>query len=75
MFVEPSYRGRGIARQILVALEEAARATGYRALRLETGRRQPEAIHLYRSAGYREIPLYGEYVGNVRSLCFEKLLP
>jgi GNAT superfamily N-acetyltransferase len=74
MFVEPSCRGRGIARQILMALEAAARASGYLALRLETGTRQPEAIRLYRSAGYREIPLYGEYVGNLRSLCFEKQL-
>ena len=74
MFVVPNSRGRAIARQILVALETAARASGYSALRLETGTRQPEAIGLYRSAGYCDIQLFSEYVGNVRSLCFEKQL-
>ena len=57
---------------MLVALESAARACGYSTLRLETGTRQPEAIGLYRSAGYAEIPCFGEYAGDVFSVCFEK---
>jgi len=32
----------------------------------------PAAIALYRSAGYLPIPVYGEYVGNPFSICFEK---
>jgi putative acetyltransferase len=54
MFVQPEFRGRGIARQILEALESRARDLGYASVWLETGIGQPEAIALYKSAGYRE---------------------
>ena len=49
MFVQPAWRRRGVARQLLAALEIQARTLGYGALRLETGLGQPEAIGLYRS--------------------------
>ena len=75
MYVRPAYRGRGIARQLVVALEEEALAAGYPVLRLETGTYLAAAIALYRSAGYVPIPVYGEYVGNPLSICFEKRLP
>jgi len=74
MFVLPEFRGRGIARQILMALESVAREQGYSARRLETGTRQPEAIGLYRSAGYGEIPCFGEYADDQFSVCFERRL-
>ncbi|MCA2217886.1 GNAT family N-acetyltransferase [Jidongwangia harbinensis] len=75
MYVRPAYRGRGIARQLVVALEEEAYATGRSVIRLETGTYLPAAIALYRSAGYLPIPPYGEYVGNPFSACFAKRLP
>jgi putative acetyltransferase len=74
MFVQPEVRGRGIARQILVALESKARELGYSALRLETGTRQPEGIGLYKAVGYCEIPCFSEYADNPFSVCFEKRL-
>jgi len=74
MFVRPEFRGRGIARHILFALESTARERGYSMLRLETGIRQPEALRLYRSAGYAEIPCFGEYADDRFSVCFEKRL-
>ncbi|RPH34317.1 GNAT family N-acetyltransferase [bacterium] len=74
MFVRPPYRGRGISRKILGALESIARERGYAVLRLETGTEQPEALALYRSSGYAGIPSYGEYLGNPYSICFEKKL-
>ena len=74
MYVAPAARGRGLARQLLGALEEEARALGYTAVRLETGERQPEAIGLYSAAGYGRIPRYGPYVDDERSVCFEKRL-
>ena len=55
MYVVPEARGRGLARELLVALEEAARGLGYERVRLDTGPKQPHAEHLYRSAGYEEI--------------------
>ncbi|GAB3159431.1 GNAT family N-acetyltransferase [Micromonospora sonneratiae] len=75
MYVRPAYRGRGISRQMLVALEELAFQAGHTVLRLETGTYLSAAIGLYRSSGYAQIPVYGEYVGNPYSVCFEKLLP
>ncbi|PRY24077.1 GNAT family N-acetyltransferase [Pseudosporangium ferrugineum] len=74
MYVRPAYRGRGIARQLIVALEEEALAADRPVLRLETGTYLPAAIALYRSAGYTPIPAYGEYAGNPYSVCFEKSL-
>ena len=55
MYVVPEARGRGVARELLVALEEAARELGYERVRLDTGPKQPHAERLYRSAGYEEI--------------------
>ena len=55
MYVAPEARGRGLARELLGALEDAAREFGYARVRLDTGPKQPQAEHLYRSAGYAEI--------------------
>jgi putative acetyltransferase len=74
MYVRPAFRGRGIARQLIVAIEEEALAAGRPVIRLETGDYLPAAIALYQSSGYRQIPAYGEYVGNPYSVCFEKRL-
>ena len=75
MFVRDGYRGRGIARRLIDALETRGRELGYDTLRVETGEGQPEAINLYQSAGYTPIPPFGEYAGNSYSRCFEKRLP
>ena len=75
MYVRPAFRGRGIARQMLVALEELAFRHGHRTVCLETGTYLPAAIALYRSSGYEPIPVYGEYVDNPYSVCFAKRLP
>lgn len=74
MFVEKDARRRGVARRILEKLEAIAAQLGYRVLRLETGVRQPEAIGLYESAGYRRVRCYGRYADNPLSVCFEKRL-
>ena len=74
MYVRPAFRGRGIARQLIVAIEEEALAEGRPVIRLETGTYLPAAIALYQSAGYHQIPAYGEYIDNPHSVCFEKRL-
>lgn len=74
MYVVPDWRRGGLARRLLGAVEEVAVARRHRTVRLETGRLSPPALALYRSAGYREIPCYGEYAGNDYSVCFEKRL-
>jgi GNAT superfamily N-acetyltransferase len=55
MYVVPSARGRGVARMLLAALEDAARGLGYRVVRLDTGPRQPHAQRMYEAEGYRAI--------------------
>lgn len=72
MFVLPGFRGRGIAKRILETLESRARELGYTAVCLETGSGQPEAIALYRSAGYVPIAAFGEYAGDPFSVCLKK---
>jgi putative acetyltransferase len=74
MYVRAQYRGYGVARALLAALEEQARSWGTRLLLLETGVDQPEALSLYESAGYRRRDRYGEYGGESSSVFMEKLL-
>lgn len=61
IYVVPRYRSRGIASEVLAFVEEAARAAGYRRLRLQHGADQPHATALYTAAGYHAIP---DYNGN-----------
>jgi GNAT superfamily N-acetyltransferase len=60
MFVRPPARSRGIAGELLKALESAACAVGYRRARLDTGPRQDHAIRLYRGAGFVPIAPYND---------------
>ena len=59
---------------MLDELEAVARQLGVRRLVLETGPLQPEALALYRHAGFVEIPLFGDYVGAEFSVCMAKEL-
>ncbi|MGI9550833.1 MAG: GNAT family N-acetyltransferase [Aurantibacter sp.] len=74
MYTLPEFRGRGLASKTLAELENWARELGYHKCVLETGRRQPEAIALYKKKGYKIIPNYGQYIGIENSVCFEKHL-
>jgi ribosomal protein S18 acetylase RimI-like enzyme len=58
MWVADAARGLGIGRRMLQALEDQARALGITTLRLETNNTLQEAIALYRSAGYRQVPAF-----------------
>jgi len=74
MYVTPECRGKGIATIILSELENWATELSFAKCILETGKRQLQAIRLYRKNGYNLIPNYGQYIGVENSLCFEKLL-
>lgn len=74
MYTNPSYRGKGIAAKILFELEKWAKELGYKKCILETGKKQPEALHLYKKCGYVTINNYGQYIGIENSICFEKNL-
>lgn len=74
MYVVDAMRGKGFARAILAELERTARAAGHRRVVLETGLKQPEAIALYRSSGYTDIPKFGLYKDDALSVCLAKEL-
>lgn len=74
MFTTPTHRAKGLASQVLAELETWAKESGYTVCRLETGKRQPEAIAVYQKNGYIQIPNYGQYAGVENSICFEKKL-
>ncbi|MCI3153763.1 GNAT family N-acetyltransferase [Streptomyces werraensis] len=74
MYVVEDMRGRGLARRILAALEEDARAAGRVRMVLETGTKQPEAIALYTSSGYEPCEKFGYYRFHEESLCYAKKL-
>ncbi|MCX4994207.1 GNAT family N-acetyltransferase [Streptomyces longwoodensis] len=74
MYVVPEVRGRGLARRMLAALEDDARAAGRVRMVLETGTQQPEAVALYTSSGYEPCVKFGYYRHHEASLCYAKAL-
>jgi len=73
MWVDPGARGLGLGRRLLRELERHAAAAGATTLHLETNGSLVEAIALYRSAGYEEVPAFNDepYAHH----WFEKRLP
>jgi putative acetyltransferase len=74
VFVSETGRNKGIASQIMQALEHWAKELGFTECILETGIKQLEAVQLYPKLGYNKIPNYEPYVGVALSVCFGKML-
>ena len=74
MFVEPAYRGRGYATQILQELETWAAELAHKYTVLETGSTMTDALGLYQNRGYTIIENYGPYAGKENSVCMRKEL-
>ncbi len=74
MYVPLNERGKGIATKVLKELEIWAKELDGTKCILETGKRQPEAIGLYKKNGYKIIPNYGQYQTVENSVCFEKTI-
>jgi peptide/nickel transport system ATP-binding protein len=75
LFVDPSHRGLGLARQTLARVEQAARDRGATKIYLQTGNRQPEAISLYQREGWIRTDVYEPYdPDDGISVCFYKEL-
>ena len=58
LWVDDAARGLGIGRRLLAEVEARAAAHGAAAVRLDTNRALTEAIALYRSTGYVEVPAF-----------------
>jgi len=72
MFVSAERRGMGIGALLVHELEKWAAELNYNFIVLETGIKQPEAIHLYQKLGYTKIPNYDQYKDMNTSVCFKK---
>jgi len=72
VYVAEAARGLKIGQKILDTLEARARDLGYERICLETGISQPEALGLYRKAGYVETGPFGGYQPDPLSLFMEK---
>jgi GNAT superfamily N-acetyltransferase len=70
--VRPSHQGRGYGAAVVAVLEERAVELGYRVLRADTTVKQPVALELYRSSGWREIDR--RVTGATVTIYFEKRL-
>jgi DNA-binding MarR family transcriptional regulator len=60
MWIAPAARGLGLGRRLLEHLEACALASGARVARIETSAVLTEAVSLYRSAGWVEVPAFND---------------
>ena len=75
MYVKPESRGKGVASDILNALESWAKTLGYHETILETLKIKESVIALYARNGYSVMPNnYGQYAGVDSSVCMNKKL-
>ena len=74
MYTLPEYRGRGVAKNIMAALEEWAKEEKYSVSILETGYLQKDAIALYTKIGYEVMENFGQYEGISTSVCMQKTI-
>ena len=74
LYVKEEHRKKGIASQVLEALELWAAEINYTYTVLETIKKQPEAIALYQKSGYTVIPNYPPYENVENSVCMKKTL-
>jgi len=58
LYVRPQFRGQGIGKALTTCLINQARALAYQKMRLDTVPTMQEAIVLYRSLGFYDIPPY-----------------
>jgi DNA-binding MarR family transcriptional regulator/GNAT superfamily N-acetyltransferase len=60
MWIAPAARGLGLGRRLLEELEACALAVGARVARIETSAVLSEALALYRSTGWVEVPAFND---------------
>ena len=63
LYVRPRLRGRQLGRRMLDLLIAEARTLGFRRMRLETFAFMKEAVSMYRSVGFIEVPPFDGFEG------------
>lgn len=74
VFIKEAYRGQGLSKQLIIALENYLIDAAIDVIRLETGIYQPEALGLYKQLGYQIREPYGAYEIDPLSIFMEKKL-
>ena len=74
VWVEPEYRNRHIASQMMARIEEKAKEKGYSRTILQTREIMRDAVGLYTGLGYRLIGNYPPYDQLEGAICFAKVL-
>ena len=74
LFVTPTARGTGAARELMHHIESLALEAGYKIIRLETGPKLAAGVALYKNLGYHERGPFGDYPNHPASLFMEKSL-
>ena len=62
VYVNPLFRGQGIASLLIAAMEKKLKELGHTDLYLETGVFQEKAITLYEKLGYARTEAFGDYI-------------
>lgn len=74
VFVEKSFRQRGLGKVIIKELEKHAIEKGFKKFILETGKPLIGAQKMYTSLGFKIIQNYGQYKDIDTSVCMEKVI-
>jgi len=60
LWVSPAARGMGLAKRLMIQIEDTARALNISTLRLDTNSALPEAVAMYQNTGWTEIPRFND---------------
>ena len=74
VWVDPAYRGQGVASGLMDRIEDKARKMGFRRVVLQTRPIMPDAVALYTKRGYVLIPNYPPYDRLEGAVCYAKML-
>ncbi|ACV10041.1 GNAT family N-acetyltransferase [Jonesia denitrificans] len=74
VYVDPQFRGQGLARQVMQTLDAQAQQAGVAQLVLASGTAQPESVALYVSEGFEPMSPYGVNKQYPTSLFFWRAL-
>lgn len=55
LYVDSAYRGKGIGKQLMIAVEEEAKRKGVKKLKLSVNVKQKDAVAFYKKMGFRKV--------------------
>lgn len=72
VWVEPDYRGKHIAADLMEMLENQAKQQGFKRIILQTRESMTDAVRLYSKRGYYQMDTYPPYDKLEGAICFAK---